>query len=127
VATLSLSRSAIALEPTSADSALVVGEHERCLDVVGEALRLRVAEHSLEEGEDALRGRRVWRERKDDASRYSPIPAVISRKKQLEPGSRHPGCKFSSPAAGRGITPVNLIFVTQISRNFFVPEIAQFF
>ena len=122
MATLSLSRSAIALEPTSADSALVVGEHERCLDVVGEALRLRVAEHSLEEGEDALRGRRVWRERKDDASRYSPIPAVISRKKQLEPGSRHPGCKF-----GRGITPVNLIFVTQISRNFFVPEIAQMF
>ena len=42
---------------TSADAALVVAEHERALDEVRHGRDLVLAEHGLDEGEDALRCR----------------------------------------------------------------------
>ena len=40
----------------STDGACGVAEHQRRLDVVGQRHKLLLAEHGLDEGEDALRG-----------------------------------------------------------------------
>ena len=57
----------------SAHTALVVGEHERGLDLVPEGRGLLVADEYLEQREDALAGSRVGREREDDARRARPL------------------------------------------------------
>ena len=47
----------------SAHRALVVAQHERRLDHVGQRGDLRLAEHELQEREDALTRCRIWRDR----------------------------------------------------------------
>ena len=61
---------------TSADAALVVAEHERALDEVRHGRDLVLAEHGLDEGEDALRCRGGRCHRKDDARRLCPHVGV---------------------------------------------------
>ena len=56
----------------STDAALVVAEHEGALDEVRHGRELVLAEHVLDEGEDALRCRRGRRHREDDARRLCP-------------------------------------------------------
>ena len=46
----------------SPEGALVVRKHERGLEVVGEGDHLLITKHILEEREDTLAPRRVWRE-----------------------------------------------------------------
>ena len=51
---------------------MVVAQHERGLDHVGERGHLCVAKHQLEHREDTLGGRRVGSERPDDLHRERP-------------------------------------------------------
>ena len=56
----------------SANRALVVAEHERRLDHVGERRHLCVTEHQLEQQEDTLGSRRVGSERADGGTSRRP-------------------------------------------------------
>ena len=56
---------------------VVVCEHERGLDVIGERTHLLVAEHGLEERKDALARSRVGREGKHDLGSLRPEREVV--------------------------------------------------
>ena len=65
-------------------AALVVAEHEGALDEVRHGRELVLAEHVLDEGEDALRCRRGRRHREDDARRLCPRR---EQERQLDAGA----------------------------------------
>ena len=56
----------------STDGALGIAKHEGCLDVVGQRPEPLLTEHSLDEGEDALRGAGRRCELEDDPGRLRP-------------------------------------------------------
>ena len=51
--------SALRMRPHSANLALIVAQHERCLNVISEGCHLLISEHTLEERKDALTRCRV--------------------------------------------------------------------
>ena len=60
------------MEASSADVALIVAQHQRALHEVRQRVELLLAEHRLDEGEDALARRRARRHGEDDARGLGP-------------------------------------------------------
>ena len=58
--------SALRMRPHSANLALIVAQHERCLNIISEGCHLLISEHTLEERKDALTRCRVRSNCEDD-------------------------------------------------------------
>ena len=84
------------------NAALIVVEHERRLDVVGERRHLLLVEEVLEEGKDPLAGGRVGRDGEDDAC----APPAPRRGTHAQSDRSHWKWSFSS---GTAIFPLNFL------------------